>query len=142
MKPSKRFLTVHYIACGLLSSSLLLTSFAGPDEGAGHSIAVTRGNIDSLLASEKPVLLDFGAVWCASCKLIAPEVEAIAEKYKGQVLVGRVDVDRETGLAQRYGVQGIPHLKILKAGKVVDQIDGYLSEAEIAKRLEKHLANS
>jgi len=140
MKPKLLF----PIALGVLAAVSLVrqSTTAGPDAGSGngHAFAVTSGNIDAVLASENPVLIDFWAEWCGPCRMIAPHVESVAAKYKGRAVVGKVDVDREPELARRYGVQGIPNLKIIKGGKVVDEILGYLPEEELAARLEKHLA--
>ncbi|MGH9903298.1 MAG: thioredoxin family protein, partial [Pyrinomonadaceae bacterium] len=61
-----------------------------------------------VLGSEKPVLVDFWAAWCAPCRMLAPTVEAVAEKYRGVAGVVKLNVDENPGVSQRYGIKGIP----------------------------------
>lgn len=136
---------VKHLAPSLLVAGLLAaSSVAGPaiDESSGEPLKVSSGNIEAVLASDKLVLIDFWAEWCGPCQLIAPHIESIAKKYKGQVLVCKVDVDQNEELAKRYQIQGIPNLKLIQGGKVVDEILGYADEAAIAKKLDARLAEA
>ena len=84
-------------------------------------------------------LVDFWAVWCAPCKMIAPSIEKIAEDYKGQVKVGKLNVDENRSIASKYGIMSIPTLMIFKDGEVADQIVGALPKAAIESKIKEHL---
>jgi thioredoxin 1 len=90
-----------------------------------------------VLQSETPVLVDFWAPWCAPCRMIAPSVEDLADSYAGRAKVGKVNVDDNQAVAQRYNVMSIPTLLVFKGGKVVDQVVGAVNKAHIESMLEK-----
>lgn len=91
---------------------------------------VTTENFKQLLASEKPVLLDFYADWCGPCRMVAPIIEEIANE-RDDVIVGKVNVDEQGALAQAYDVMSIPTLIVLKGGKVTNQATGARPKAAI-----------
>ena len=100
------------------------------------AVKITKENYQALV--EQPgttALLDFWAVWCGPCKMIAPIVEQIAEERE-DVLVGKVNVDEEMELAMKFGVSSIPTLVVLKDGKAVATAVGYRPRADIEKLLE------
>lgn len=93
---------------------------------------ITSQNFEEeVLKSEKPVLVDFWATWCGPCMRQAPIVEALAEEG---YTVGKIDVDQEPALAQKYGIMSIPTLVIFKDGKEENRIVG-LTNKETLKRL-------
>lgn len=100
--------------------------------------AVTSKDFDQkVLASDVPVLVDFWAVWCGPCRMVAPEVEAVARQFEGKAKVYKLDVDQEGDIAARYGIMSIPTLMFFKNGRVVDQIVGAQSQKAIADRLQR-----
>lgn len=100
----------------------------------------TSTNFESeVLNSEIPVLVDFYADWCGPCKMMAPIVEELANKYDGKVKVGKCNIDEEDGLARLYRVMSIPTMKIFVGGKEVGMIVGAVPQEELEAQIEKVL---
>ncbi len=99
-------------------------------------LTLTDDNFEQeVIKSDKAVLIDFWAVWCGPCKIIAPIVEELASEYEGKLKVGKLDVDENQQTSIKYGVRSIPTLLIFKDGKVKDQIIGAVPKAQIVQRL-------
>ena len=92
-----------------------------------------------VLQSDKPVLVDFWAAWCAPCRMLAPTVAAIAEKYAANARVVKVNVDDNPSISQRYGIKGIPTLILFKNGREEERVVGATSEAAISRMIDKHI---
>jgi thioredoxin 1 len=101
---------------------------------AGKVVTVSDGAFQAdVLDSGKPVMVDFWAEWCQPCKMLAPTIEEIAGEYDDQIVVGKLNVDDNPNTAANYGIRGIPTLLFFKEGKVVQQLVGVKTKADIKK---------
>ena len=104
-------------------------------------LTITDRNFEEeVLKSSTPVMIDFWAEWCRPCKMIAPALKELAEEYGGKIKVGKVDVDENGAIAQRYGILSIPTLLFFKNGKVVVQMVGAKPKKDILKQIDMVLA--
>ena len=94
-----------------------------------------------VLKSDRPVLVDFWAQWCAPCRMLAPTVEAVAEKYAESATVVKLNVDDNPEVSQRYGIKGIPTLILFKNGKEEERVVGATSKEAIARMIDKHVSS-
>ena len=92
-----------------------------------------------VLNSDLPVLVDFWAKWCGPCQMVAPTVEAIAEKYKGKLKVCKVNVDEAPNTSSEYGIMSIPTLAIFKKGKVESKVVGAVPMAELENTIKSYI---
>ena len=107
---------------------------------AGNVVTVSESEFESsVLQGDKPALIDFWAEWCQPCKMLAPTIEELAEEYNGQLMVGKLNVDDNPGIATRYGIRGIPTLLLFKSGQVVQQVVGVKSKTEIKKMIDENI---
>ena len=93
-------------------------------------------SFDEEISSSLPVLVDFWATWCAPCRIVAPALESLARRFAGSLKVVRVDIDQAAPLAQRFGVQGVPTLVLLRGGSEVDRRVGAAPERELERWLQ------
>jgi thioredoxin 1 len=109
-------------------------------EDNGMEVTITTANFDEkVIKSDKPVMLDFWASWCGPCRMVAPIIEKLAEDFNGKAVVGKVNVDEEQELAEKFKVMNIPTIFIMKGGQVVEKLVGARSERELQLLLEKYL---
>ncbi len=101
-------------------------------------VVVTDANFDKeVLKADKPVLVDFWAVWCGPCQMQGPIVEEVAKAMGGKAKVGKFNVDENPNVAQKYGIMSIPTLMIFKSGTVVKQFIGVQSKETLLGELNK-----
>lgn len=94
---------------------------------------------ETVLSSDKPVLVDFWAVWCGPCRMLGPIIEEVAADFEGRAIVGKVDVDNNQQVSVDYGIRNIPTVLIFKNGEVVDKIVGVAPKEVITEKLSAHL---
>lgn len=95
-------------------------------------ITITKDNFEAeVLQSALPVLVDFWAPWCGPCRALAPTVAQIAEEYDGRIRVGKVNVDEEGELAEKYGISGIPAVLLFRGGEVLDTSVGVCPKSRL-----------
>jgi len=109
-------------------------------EQAKYLVATDQNFESEVLNSNVPVLVDFWAVWCGPCRMIAPVIEELASEFEGKAKVAKLNVDENPHISMAYGIRSIPTLLIFKNGEVVDQIVGALPKNVIAEKLTSQLA--
>lgn len=104
------------------------------------ALEITVDNFEQeVLASDLPVLVDFWAAWCGPCRMVSPVVDKIGENYAGKAKVGKINVDEQGALAERFRVLSIPTIYIFKAGEIVEKMVGARPYEELVGALDKHL---
>ncbi len=102
-------------------------------------IHFNKEGFEKALEKGAPMLVDFWADWCGPCRMLAPAVEKLADKFDGRVAVGKVNVDEEGELAQRYGVMSIPTVVLFKDGKEVERTVGVQPQGVLEKLVNDNL---
>jgi thioredoxin 1 len=104
-------------------------------------IQLTDDSFDKdVVQSAEPVLVDFWAPWCGPCRMLTPVIEELAKEYTGKVKVAKINTDEHPNAASRFKISAIPTLLFFKSGKVVEQLVGVHSKAEIKKTLDSLVA--
>lgn len=103
-------------------------------------LTITKENFDKeVMQSDKPVLVDFWAAWCGPCRMVAPVVEQVAGEYAGKVKVGKINVDEQRELAEKYRIMSIPTLMVFKNGAIAESVVGVRSKNDLAAMLDRHI---
>lgn len=112
-----------------------------PQSHTGRAVSeISAGDFESFRQQTgKVVIIDFYADWCGPCRQLGPILEQIASSHQGQVLVGKVNVDKASAIAASEGVKGIPDVRIFRDGKEIDRFVGLPPEAEVRRRVESHI---
>lgn len=102
--------------------------------------AVGAGNFDAeVLKSDQMVVVDFWAEWCQPCLMLAPQLDKVADKFKGKLKVVKCNIDENTDVATKYGVRSIPNLIFFRNGQIVNQAVGYMNEAQLSSKVDEVL---
>jgi len=102
-------------------------------------IHLTDENFDKVIGSTVPVLVDFWAEWCGPCRMIAPLLDELSNEYTGKAIIAKVNVEESPDLAERFGIQSIPNLKIFKKGVEVGNIVGAVPKNTLKAALDKQV---
>lgn len=104
------------------------------------AVEITDSNFEeTVLKSDKPVLVDFWAEWCGPCRMVGPVVEELAKDYEGKAVVGKVNVDQNPEVAGKYGIRSIPTILFIKNGEVVDKSVGAVPKTALSSKLDAQL---
>jgi len=101
------------------------------------AVEITDSNWESLVASGKPVVIDFWAEWCGPCRMISPIVEEVAQEFENKAVVGKVNIDENPQVTTHFGIRNIPTLLFFKDGELVDKHVGAIRKPELAEKVER-----
>lgn len=99
-------------------------------------VTISSENFETLKNGDKPLVVDFWATWCGPCRMISPIISKLAEKYDGQIVVGKCDVEDNDELSAEYGIRNIPTILFFKGGQMVDKLVGAQSEAKLDEKFQ------
>ena len=101
------------------------------------AIEITDSNFEeTVLKSDKPVLVDFWAAWCGPCRMVGPIIDELSEEYEGKAVVGKVDIDSNQQFAAQFGVRNIPTVLVFKNGELIARKVGVSSKNDYAQALD------
>lgn len=102
------------------------------------ALEITDSNFEeTVLKSDKPVMVDFWAVWCGPCRMVGPIIDELSEEYEGKAIIGKVDIDSNQQYAAQFGVRNIPTVLVFKDGELVDRKVGVSSKNDYAQAIDK-----
>ncbi|MEE0996372.1 MAG: thioredoxin [Paludibacteraceae bacterium] len=99
------------------------------------AVEINDSNFEELSAKGQLMLVDFGAQWCGPCKAVSPIVDELSDKYGSEAVIGKVDIDENPDLCEKFGIRNIPTILFIRDGEVVDKIVGAVAKEKISERL-------
>jgi thioredoxin 1 len=100
------------------------------------TLEITDAGFEELINNGKPVVVDFWAEWCGPCRMVGPIVENLAEQFEGQVVIGKLNVDENPDVCEKYGIRNIPTILFFKNGEVVDKQVGAVQKDVLLAKVE------
>jgi thioredoxin 1 len=124
-------------------SELLTNAQLGENKPSSVSspITLTDSNFEQALKENPLLVVDFWAVWCGPCRMVAPVIEQLASELAGKVVFGKLNVDENPAISRAFGIQSIPTIAIFKNGKAIDAIVGAVSKSQMQSTISKYLGN-
>ena len=102
------------------------------------ALEITDSNFEeTVLKSDKPVMVDFWAAWCGPCRMVGPIIDELSKEFEGKAIIGKVDIDSNQQYAAQYGVRNIPTVLVFKDGELVDRKVGVSSKNDYAQAIDK-----
>ena len=102
------------------------------------ALEITDSNFEeTVLKSDKPVMVDFWAAWCGPCRMVGPIIDELSEEYEGKAIIGKIDIDSNQQYAAQFGVRNIPTVLVFKDGKLVDRKVGVSSKNDYAEAIDR-----
>ena len=102
------------------------------------ALEITDSNFEeTVLKSDKPVMVDFWAAWCGPCRMVGPIIDELSEEYEGKAIIGKVDIDSNQQYAAQFGVRNIPTVLVFKDGELVDRKVRVSSKNDYAQAIDK-----
>ena len=102
------------------------------------ALEITDSNFEeTVLKSDKPVMVDFWAAWCGPCRMVGPIIDELSEEYEGKAIIGKVDIDSNQQYAAQFGVRNIPTVLVFKDRELVDRKVGVSSKNDYAQAIDK-----
>ena len=102
------------------------------------TLEITDSNFEeTVLKSDKPVMVDFWAAWCGPCRMVGPIIDELSEEYEGKAIIGKIDIDSNQQYAAQFGVRNIPTVLVFKHGELVDRKVGVSSKNDYAEAIDK-----
>lgn len=106
-----------------------------------HTVEFTDANFEQeVIKSDRPVLVDFWAEWCAPCRMLSPVIDELARDYTGKVKVGKVNTDSATGISVKYSISAIPTVIVFNGGQIVEKFQGVRAKRDFQTALDKLVA--
>ena len=102
------------------------------------ALEITDSNFEeTVLKSDKPLMVDFWAAWCGPCRMVGPIIDELSEEYDGKAIIGKIDIDSNQQYAAQFGVRNIPTVLVFKDGELVDRKVGVSSKNDYAEAIDK-----
>jgi len=111
----------------------------GSKDYPAEPIKVTDNDFEETIEEYSLVLVDFWAAWCGPCKMMEPVLEDLAKDYQGEVVIGKMNVDKNQNIPSRFQVSSIPTMVLFKDGEAVDRMVGALQKEQLKQKFEEYL---
>lgn len=134
--------TLFFVVLAACSNSQAepASASAEPVQVSSKSLIVDGSQLESLIASGVPIMIDFNATWCGPCKTMKPIVEELAKQYEGKVTFVSLDTDKFPQYAQQFGISSIPTFVVMEKGEVLWGSEGSLPKSMLEEPLKKYQA--